>query len=95
MNYDQWADKYKPKTNHLRRDDEETELFETFGVELGYVLAMADTQPARVWTLVDGDGGTYVINGYHLVNRIAYFITEEPFEGDFLEVLDSEYQEEE
>jgi len=94
MKYEQWEEKYKPKANHFRRD-EDTNLFETFGPELGYVMAVSDLQPKRVWTLVDGDVGTYIVSGYHLVNRIAYFITEEPFEGDFLEVLDSEYQEDE
>ena len=93
MNYDQWAEHYQPRVNHLR-PDEESDLFETFGVELGYVLATADLKPNHVWTLVEGDGGTYVVNGYHLVNRLAYLITHEPFEGDFLEVLDSEYSEE-
>ena len=92
MNYDQWAEAYQPRNNHLR--DEETDLFETYGVELGYVLATADIKPAHVWTLVDGDGGTYVVNGYHLVNRIAYMITHEPFKGEFLEVLDTQYSEE-
>ena len=92
MNYEQWAEAYQPRSNHLR--DEETDLFETYGVELGYVLATADIKPAHVWTLVDGDGGTYVVNGYHLVNRIAYMITHEPFKGEFLEVLDTQYSEE-
>ena len=92
MNYDQWAEAYQPRNNHLR--DEETDLFETYGVELGYVLATADIKPAHVWTLVDGEDGTYVVNGYHLVNRIAYMITHEAFTGDFLEVLDTQYSEE-
>jgi len=92
MNYDEWAEAYQPRANHLRKG-EVTELFETYGIELGYVLATADIKPAHVWTLIDGDVGTYVVSGYHLVNRIAYLITKEPFEGDFLEVLDSEYSE--
>ena len=92
MNYEQWAEAYQPRSNHLR--DEETDLFETYGVELGYVLATADIKPAHVWTLVDGEDGTYVVNGYHLVNRIAYMITHEPFTGDFLEVLDTQFSEE-
>lgn len=93
MNYDEWDEAYQPRANHLRKG-EETNLFETYGIELGYVLATADIKPAHVWTLIDGDVGTYVVNGYHLVNRIAYLITKEPFYGDFLEVLDSEYSEE-
>ena len=67
-------------------------MFETFGVELGYVLATADLKPNHVWTLVEGDGGTYVVNGYHLVNRIGYFVTQVPYDDKngtepFLDVL--------
>jgi len=100
MNYEEWEETYEPRANHLRGIEvrgllaEETVFFETYGIELGYVLATADIKPAHVWTLVDGDKGTYVVNGYHLVNRIAYLITRKPFEGDFLEVLDDEYSEE-
>jgi hypothetical protein len=37
--------------------------------------------------LVDGDDGNmYIVNGYHLVNRINYFITANAFDGEFLEV---------
>jgi hypothetical protein len=51
-----------------------------------------------VWTYVDGDDGTYVTNGYHLVNRIGYFITEVPYDDKggtepFLDVLVDLYDE--
>lgn len=47
-------------------------MFETFGVELNYVIA----QPRnRIWTLIDGDGGLCIISGFHLVNRLGYFIS--------------------
>lgn len=91
MNYEQWYDTYKPKINHL--DTHEQPTFETYGIELGYVLGVADIEPDRVWTLVEGDDGLYIVNGYHLVNRLNYFITEVPFTGDFLEVLDTKYEE--
>ena len=84
MDFDSWCAKYKPIPNHLNEDG--VDYFETYGIELGYVLGIADTQPKRVWTYVDGDGGTYVVDGYHLVNRIYYYITEVPYEGDGLEV---------
>lgn len=94
MTYEEWADVYKPKINHLVKT--ETNLFETYGIELGYVLSTADYQPDTVWTLVDGDEGTYIIDGYHLVNRIGYFITEVPYTGHTpLEVLDQLYSTEE
>jgi len=90
MDFEEWYEKYKPIKNHLARG-ENRDYFETYDLELGYVLGIADTQPKRVWTYVDGDGGTYVVDGYHLVNRIYYYITEVPYEGDGLEVQVDEY----
>ena len=92
MTYEEWAEVYRPKDNHLVKNKGQ-QHFETYGIELGYVLATADTEPDRVWTLVDGDEGTWIVNGYHLVNRISYFITEVPYLGNGLEVLDELYEE--
>jgi hypothetical protein len=40
---------------------------------------------------VDGDGGTYIVDGYHLVNRIGYFITQNARQDDqFYEVIVSQ-----
>lgn len=77
---DAWEAKYKPITNHFDGSDK----FETYGDELQFVLAQ---DPRCIWTLVDGDDGNlYIVDGYHLVNRLNYFITEVPFDGEFLEV---------
>jgi hypothetical protein len=85
---DAWEAKYKPITNHF----DGTDKFETYGEELDFVRAQ---DPRCIWTLVDGDDGNlYIVDGYHLVNRINYFITEVPFEGNFLEVPYYIYDEE-
>ena len=83
---DAWEAKYKPIKNFITGEDDDK--FETYGEELDYVLSVANTEPRRVWTLVDGDDGNlYIVDGYHLVNRINYFITKEPLEGNgFMEV---------
>ena len=58
--------------------------FETYGAELEFVRAQ---DPRNIWTLVDGDDGNlYIVSGYHLVNRINYFVTEVPYEGDGMDV---------
>ena len=31
---------------------------------------------------MDGDNGVYIVNGYHYVNRIQYYITEVPWQPD-------------
>lgn len=82
MNYDQWTEKYKPIKNWLNKDDFDIDFFETYGVEIGVVLGVNRFNPKQVWTLVDGNEGAWITSGYHLVNRIKYFITKIPFEGE-------------
>jgi hypothetical protein len=87
---DDWTNTYEPMPNlfaPMQAGVYVEDKFETYGEELDHVLKIANSEPNRVWTLVDGDDGNmYIINGYHLVNRINYFITAYPFEGEFLEV---------
>ena len=93
-----WEAKYQPIKNHIASEKgEDDDKFETFGKELEYVLSIANTEPRRVWTLVDGDDGNlYIVDGYHLVNRVNYFITKNPLEGDgFMEVPYYIFEEEE
>lgn len=53
-------------------------MFETYGIELNYVIA----QPCnRIWTLIDGDGGLCIISRFHVVNRLGYFISTQPIES--------------
>lgn len=71
--------------------DDESGRFETYGDDLKTVL----TQNERfVWTCIDGDDGMYYVSGYHLVNRIYYIITDEPWE-EFEEYLIESYDESE
>ena len=79
---EQWCEKYQPIQNHITQNGDDK--FETYGEELDFVRAQ---NPQCIWTLVDGDDGNlYIVNGYHLVNRINYFVTEIPFEGEYEEV---------
>jgi hypothetical protein len=100
LTFEDWMQKYKPMVNHLDSNasfqDENGVgiMFETYGKELEYVLSIANTEPNRVWTYMDGDIGTFIGDGYHLVNRIGYFITEVPNEeNSFVEVSIDEYEE--
>jgi hypothetical protein len=80
-----WEEKYRPIKNRLSGEELfPDDKFETYGGDLDFVRAQ---DPRCIWTLVDGDDGNlYIVDGYHLVNRINYFVTEVPFEGEFLEV---------
>lgn len=87
MEFAKWSDEFKPLTNHLDPDASVDDgnggiMFETYGAELDYVLSMAETKPLHVWTYMDAKDYPIVCEGYHLVNRIGYFITEKPAEPD-------------
>jgi hypothetical protein len=98
--FEEWCKKYKPIGNHLDENasfggwyetaldgDERGIMFETFGVEETFVRETAIADPNRVWTYVDSEDGTCVINGMHWVNRIGYFITELPADDDVITVV--------
>lgn len=87
MDFGEWEDKFKPIKNWLNKNDPDAIMFETYGVEVGAVLGVNRFDMGKVWTLVEGDSGRlWISNGYHLVNRLGYFITENSFDGDFLDV---------
>jgi hypothetical protein len=70
-------DELKPVTNpHADRGYNRT-LFETYGVELNFVKSQPDN---KVWTLLDSAMGEWVIvSGMRTVDRLGYFVTEEPW----------------
>ncbi len=75
MNWSVWKRTFVPIENHI--DPSQGTQFETYGEELQFIK---DQDTHNVWTLVDGDNGEQVIvNGFHLVNRIVYYITENPW----------------
>ena len=85
MEFDEWCDTYKPIINHLDPNasfdnGEGGIMFETYGDEVDFVKCWPERQ---IWMYGDGDdGGSYVWNGWHIVNRIGYFITEVPCPPD-------------
>jgi hypothetical protein len=88
-----WVMDYQPIENHIEPEGSfEGHMFETYGEELDFVLSH-DTH--NIWTYIDGDSGNPVIvNGYSLVNRIGYFITDVPWsEGDTINVSLVDYDE--
>jgi len=78
---EEWFDTFKPLPNLIDpdasfSDGENGYMFETYGKELEFVKAQ---DPNRIWTYCDGDnGGTYIFQGMRVVNRIGYFISEQP-----------------
>jgi hypothetical protein len=81
MDLDTWFDTYKPIKNHLDENSSfDGHMFETYGDEVEFVKAQDEN---RIWMYGDGDdGGGYIWNGWHFINRLGYFITEVPCPPD-------------
>jgi len=79
LTFDQWCEKYRPTANDLCKGAPYDGLmFETYGAELEYVRRQAD---ANIWTLVQAEDELVILSGWHIVNRLGYFITERPWDG--------------
>jgi hypothetical protein len=79
---DEWVEKYKPIKNPTNDWGGDYSAFETFTPDVTFVLE----QPEKfIWTEMDSGEGVSIVSGYHLVNRIQYYITEKPWD-DFIEV---------
>lgn len=79
--YQSWFDTFKPIKNKITNGEDYH--FETYGDEYEFVKAQ---DPNTIWTEVDGDSGTYIVAGWHYVNRIHYYITEEKWDDEYTEI---------
>jgi hypothetical protein len=87
MTYDYWVDTYKPIKNKISKYATDDLIhFETYGDEYEAVKQANEINPKTVWTEVDGDEGTYILAGWHFVNRIQYYITENPWDDEWTEI---------
>ena len=83
LSEEEWEAKYLPITKPGVNPDEESwsgQLFDADGGqdEVALLKRACLETPGCVWTLVETDGGMAIIEGYHTVNRIGYFITQHP-----------------
>lgn len=89
ITYDQWVKEYGLIQNHLTEETSyNNTLFETYGDDLAFVN---HTDINKVWTLISEDNEeSWIIPGYHFLNRMGYFITEIPYENLDIAVNDNE-----
>lgn len=74
IDYDVWFEKYRPITNKF----DEIRIFETYGEDMEF-LQQQDYH--HVWTFISGDGDC-ITNGFGYVDRLCYYMTEVPWEGE-------------
>ena len=92
--FDEWEEKYTALKNPKSDEDDEglsAIMFETYGEELNYIQTEVDIH--IIWTWVDGDEGSYLVAGYHIVNRIGYFVTEKMWDDEDIVITYDTYGE--
>lgn len=89
MDFDEWISAYRPIGNALAEDFDPANPAYLFGLtadELRKVDSVRETDESLIWTLVEGDTGDAIIEGFHWVNRIAYLIATVPHRGEQVDV---------
>lgn len=76
IEYDEWFDKYKPITT----EHGDLRVYETYGADLEFIKSI--TEDNRVWTWLDSDDYSAILNGAFYVNRLCFYVTEIPWEGE-------------
>lgn len=81
MTFDEFFEIFRPIKNTIRGDaPEEGYLFEA-PEDVDFVAKDNEKNHNKVWTLIDDDGLT-IVEGFHTINAIGYFITEEAFDDN-------------
>lgn len=70
-------------------------MLETYGDDMLQVRAINKISPMRLWTMVDGEHGMYLLQGLHYVNRLYYVVTNEEAESEDEEYLIDLYDQDE
>ena len=87
---DQFESEFHMKPNHFFTNPEDCPfsgcMYETYGQELDHIVSLLDNiETAKtVWTIVedDTDDLIFYVSGFHIINRLGYFVTEERVEEE-------------
>lgn len=73
---DEFEDQFKPVENiDQGKGSYQFDAYDS--TDKGFLQFMATNHPNHVWTRIDGDDGCInIINGWHIVDRIDYIVTE-------------------
>lgn len=75
-----WVDKYRPDTS----PDGVRHQYEPGSFMVGLM------PHSRVWTLLEIDGTRFILPGFHMVNRVSYYLTDVPWANEHIEVIEVE-----
>jgi len=74
-------------------------LYETYGIEHEFILSIANDveKNKHLWTIIESDDNDniYYLNGYHIVNRLGFLITKEPWEDNAETIVTIEFNSDE
>lgn len=74
MAFPDWVARYQPIKNTVDHSYNSL-MFETYGVDMDRISRLRETAPSTIWTLHDEGGDRWISAGYHMVNRLGFFIT--------------------
>ena len=91
---EQFEERFTMLENHFYNDPNDCSfngcLFETYGEERDFVneAVINPMKKKHLWTIMESDCGDklYYVSGYHIVNRIGFFFTQEEVTEEHLTV---------
>lgn len=96
ISYKQWLDQYKPIINHFVHFDadlnnlNDTDLQFHFQSEEEWQFIKDHIGSNKLWTLVSHEnGGFSIMSGKIITDRVCYYITSIPYEGE-IEIVTNE-----
>ena len=89
INIDEFIKIYKPQKNPFVQDSSYNGcMFETYGVELAHVR---EQDNKNIWTIINCENEeSWIIPGYHIVDRFGYILCNIPWESENIQVNDKE-----
>ena len=87
LTFEEWFDRYNPVTDKpLELDIDKKYIVDNKPISVRRALAV---NPHTVWTQVEFGNNLYIVNRLAFVNRLAYYITKEPYKPtEDIEVLE-------
>lgn len=91
---DDFYDRYEAQYNHIELAKPERtcapddmcsfggKMYETFGADMDYINQLNETEPKRIWTIIEAEDTITIVAGLHLVNRMGYLVTNEEWKHE-------------